>query len=140
LSSSPPASADNQVGPASPAAPEEIRMNMPPPLQEKSSTGLEPNVAAALAYLAWFVTGIVFLVLEKDSKFVKFHAMQSILLFLPLAVVQMVLWSIPFLGWLLGFFLWIASLVVWLVLMFKAYQGERFKLPVVGDIAEQQVR
>jgi uncharacterized membrane protein len=66
--------------------------------------------------------------------------MQSTLLFLPLAVVQMVLWSIPLLGWLLGFFVWIGSLVVWLVLMFKAYQGERFKLPVVGDIAEQQVK
>lgn len=115
-------------------------MNVPPPLTEKSSTGLDANVAAALCYLAWFVTGIIFLVVEKDSKFVKFHAMQSVILFLPMAVVQMVLWSIPFLGWLLGFFLWIASLLVWLVLMFKAFQGERFKLPVVGDLAEQQVR
>jgi uncharacterized membrane protein len=115
-------------------------MNMPPPLQEKSSTGLDANVAAALCYLAWFVTGIVFLVIEKDSRFVKFHAMQSTLFFLPLAVLQMVLWSIPLLGWILGFFIWLASLVMWLVLMFKAYQGERFKLPVVGDMAEQQVR
>jgi uncharacterized membrane protein len=123
-----------------PAAVQEMPMNVPPPIQEKSSTGLDANVAAALSYLAWFVTGIIFLVIEKDSRFVKFHAMQSTLLFLPVAVVQMVLWSIPILGWLLGFFLWIASLVVWLVLMFKAYQGERYKLPVVGDIAEQQIR
>jgi uncharacterized membrane protein len=115
-------------------------MNVPPPVQEKSSTGLDANVAAALSYLAWFVTGIIFLLIEKDSKYVKYHAMQSTLLFLPLAVLQMVLWSIPLLGWLLGFFVWIGSLVLWLVLMFKAYQGERFKLPVVGDIAEQQVR
>jgi uncharacterized membrane protein len=115
-------------------------MNVPPPLQEKSSTGLDANLAAALSYLAWFVTGIIFLVIEKDSRFVKFHAMQSTLFFLPIAVVQMVLWSIPLLGWLLGFFLWVASLVAWLILMFKAFQGERFKLPVVGDLAEQQVR
>jgi uncharacterized membrane protein len=115
-------------------------MNVPPPLQEKSSTGLDSNVAAALCYLAWFVTGIVFLIIEKDSKYVKFHAMQSTLLFLPLSVLQMVLWSIPILGWLIGFFLWIASLVIWLVIMFKAYQGEKYKLPIVGDIAEQQIR
>ena len=111
-----------------------------PPSVEKSSTGLDVNVAAALSYLLWFVTGILFLVMEKDSKFVRFHAMQSTIFFLPLAVAQMVLWSIPLLGWLLGFFLWVAGLVVWLVLMFKAFQGERFKLPVVGDIAEQQVK
>lgn len=115
-------------------------MNVPPPLPEQSSTGIDARMAAALSYLLWFVSGIVFLVLEKDSKFVKFHAMQSVLLFLPLSVLQMVLWAIPLLGWLLGFFLWIGSLAIWLVLMFKAYQGEKFKLPFVGDIAEQQVR
>jgi uncharacterized membrane protein len=109
-------------------------------MTEKSSTGLDANIAAALCYLAWFATGIVFLVIEKDSKFVRFHAMQSTLFFLPLAVVEMVLWSIPLLGWLIGFFVWIAGLVIWLVLMFKAYQGEKYKLPVVGDMAEQQVR
>lgn len=115
-------------------------MNLPPPLQEKSSTGLDANLAAALTYLAWFATGIVFLAIEKDSKFVKYHAMQSTLFFLPVAVLQMVLWSIPLVGWLLGFFVWVGSLLAWLVLMFKAYQGERFKLPVVGRMAEEQVR
>jgi uncharacterized membrane protein len=113
-------------------------MNVPPPL-EKSSTGLDPNIAAALSYLLWFVTGIAFMVMEKDSRFVKFHAAQSTFFFLPLFAVQIVLWSIPFIGWALGFLLWVASLVIWLVLMFRAYQGERFKLPVVGDMAEQQM-
>jgi uncharacterized membrane protein len=107
---------------------------------EKSSTGLDTNLAAALAYLLWFVTGILLLIVEKDSKFVRYHAMQSTLFFLPVAVIQMVLWAIPILGWILGFLVWVASLVAWLVLMFKAYQGEKFKLPIVGDLAEQQVR
>lgn len=115
-------------------------MSLPPPLAEKSTTGLETNIAAALSYLAWFVTGILLLVIEKDSRFVKFHAMQSTLFFLPVAVLETVLWSIPVLGWLLGFLLWIVSLVVWLVLMFKAFQGEHFKLPVIGDLAEQQLK
>jgi uncharacterized membrane protein len=52
----------------------------------------------------------------------------------------MVLWAIPFVGWLLAFPIWVGSLVAWLVLMFKAFQGDRFKLPIVGDLAEQQVR
>jgi uncharacterized membrane protein len=115
-------------------------MSTPPPLPEKSSTGLDVNLAAALSYLIWFVTGIVFLVLEKDSRFVRFHAMQSTLFFLPLAVVHMVLLGIPILGWVLAFFVWAGGLVVWLLLMFKAYQGERFKLPIVGELAERQVR
>jgi uncharacterized membrane protein len=115
-------------------------MSLPPPLPDRSSTGLDANIAAALAYLGWFATGIVFLVIEKDSRFVKFHALQSTFFFLPVAVAQMVLWSIPFVGWLLAFPIWIGSLIAWLVLMLKAYQGERYKLPVVGDLAEQQVR
>jgi uncharacterized membrane protein len=86
------------------------------------------------------VTGIIFLVVEKDSKYVKFHAMQSTAFFLGVFAVEMVLTAVPFFGLAFGFLVWAAVMVVWLVLMFKAYQGERFKLPVVGDFAEQQVR
>ena len=109
------------------------------PTAEKSSTGLDANVAGALSYVLGPFTGILFFVLEKESKFVKFHAMQSIITFIGLFVVSVVLGLIPILGWILGFFLWLATLVLWLLLMFKAFQGEKFKLPVVGDIAEKQV-
>jgi uncharacterized membrane protein len=137
-----------RAGGRSPALPFRSRAGAPdwriamntPVNTEKSSTGLDTNLAAALAYLLWFVTGILLLIVEKDSKFVRYHAMQSTLFFLPVAVIQMVLWAIPILGWILGFLVWVASLVAWLVLMFKAYQGEKFKLPIVGDLAEQQVR
>jgi uncharacterized membrane protein len=115
-------------------------VTVPPPLRNKSSIGVDENLAAALAYLAWFVTGIIFLLIEKNSRFVRFHAMQSTLFFLPLAIAHVVLLGIPIFGWILGFFVWAGGLVIWLVLMFKAYQGDRFKLPIVGDLAEQQVR
>jgi len=105
---------------------------------EKSSTGLDPNVAGALSYLLGFLTGILFLVIEKESKFVRFHAMQSTLIFVALFAVSLVLGAIPIIGWLLYPLFMLASLILWLVLLFKAFQGEKFKLPVVGDIAEQK--
>jgi uncharacterized membrane protein len=114
-------------------------MSTPPPVPERSSTGLDANIAAALTYLVGFITGILFLVLEKDSSFVRFHAMQSTIVSVAFVALQMALGFIPILGWMLMPLLGLAGLVLWLFLMVKAFQGERFKLPVVGDIAEQQV-
>jgi uncharacterized membrane protein len=110
------------------------------PNTEKSSTGLEANLAGALTYLLGPITGILFLVLEKESKFVRFHAMQSTITFIVLFVVSLVLGMIPILGWLLLLPLQLAILVLWLFLMFKAFKGEKFKLPTVGDMAERQVQ
>ncbi len=102
----------------------------------KTSTGLQPNVAALLSYLAGFVTGIIFFVIEKDNKFVRFHAFQSLVLFGGLFVVQMVLvFTIVLI--ILVPILNIATLILWVVLMIKAYNGEMFKLPVIGDMAEK---
>jgi uncharacterized membrane protein len=114
-------------------------MTTPPPLHERSSTGLDANIAAPLTYLVGFVTGILFLVLEKDSSYVRFHAMQSTIVSVGFVALQMVLGFIPIIGWMLMPLVALAGLLLWLFLMFKAFQGERFKLPVVGDIAEQQV-
>lgn len=116
-------------------------MTTPPPLPQKSTTGLDVNLAAALAYAAGFISGIVLLVMEKDSPFVRFHAMQSTIVFLAIAAVQLMVNVVPVLGTLFTLLvLWPITLVVWLLLMFKAYQGERFKLPVAGDMAEQYTR
>lgn len=105
-----------------------------------SSTGLNRNLAAALTYLAGFITGIVFLVIEKNSRFVRFHAMQSTVFFVAVLIVSIVINSIPLLGaFLYAFLLFPAVLIIWLVLMFKAYSGEMFKLPVAGDFAEKQI-
>jgi uncharacterized membrane protein len=113
---------------------------MAPLHTEKSSTGLDANLAAALSYLVGFVTGIVFLVVEKENRFVRFHAMQSTLFFAALVAIDILLQLVPVAGALVVFFLVIpASAILWLVLMFKAYQGEEFKLPVIGEIAAERI-
>ena len=103
----------------------------------KSSTGLEENIAALLSYLVGWITGLIFFLIEKDSKFVKFHAMQSIIVFVVLMVVGWILAAIPFIGWVLSSLVWVLMVVLWIVLMVKAYQGVKFKLPVSGDLAEK---
>ena len=105
--------------------------------KEKSSTGLEENVAGFLCYLFGFITGIVFLVVEKKSSFVKFHAMQSTITFLSLFVVSFIIGMIPIIG-LLVYPIWILSLILWLLLMIKALRGERYSLPIVGKMAEEK--
>ena len=102
-----------------------------------TSVGLEENIEGALCYLLGWLTGIIFYLLEKNSDFVKFHARQSILTFLPLSILAFIISWIPFLGWIIGGLIWLLTLILWLVLMIKAYQGEKFKLPIVGDIAER---
>ena len=96
-------------------------------------TGLPRNTAAALSYVLGWLTGIVFLLIEKDP-FVRFHAMQSIVTFGLLTVLSFV----PVIGWLLSPLLMIVGFILWLVLIFKAYQGEEFKLPWIGEFAQKQ--
>lgn len=97
------------------------------------------NLMAAASYLLGFVTGIIFLLLEKQSKFVRFHAMQSTILFGGIFVANIALGFIPILGWIVGLLLSLAAFVLWIVLMWKAFQGEMYKVPKVGDIAEKQL-
>lgn len=103
---------------------------------EKTSTGLDANIAAALTYLVGFVTGIIFLLVEKDNKFVRFHAMQSTLVFIGMVAIDILLQIVPLLGALVVVFVLIpVSAILWLLLMYKAYQGEAYKLPLVGQMA-----
>lgn len=121
---------------------------IPNPSATRSSTGLDPNVAATLAYLGWWVTGIVFFVLERDSRYVRFHAMQAILAFgafsaigacLVLAgLVTLFVSSAGFrmLMAVAQLFL-LAGFIVWVICLAKAYGGERVKLPLAGALAER---
>jgi uncharacterized membrane protein len=93
------------------------------------------NLMGAVAYLLGFVSGVVLLLVEKENKFVRFHAMQSVVVFGLLFLVGLV----PLVGWMLSVVLVPLSFVLWLVLMWKAYQGETFKVPVLGDFAEKQL-
>ena len=107
---------------------------------ERTSTGFDANVAAALSYLVGFVTGIIFLVLEKENRFVRFHALQSTLLFAGIVALDILLQIVPILGALVVVFLVIpASAVLWLLMMFKAYQGEEYRLPLVGPFAADRI-
>lgn len=115
-------------------------MNTPPLNPEKSSLGIDANLAALLAYILGFFTGIAFLVLEKENKYVRFHAMQSTLVFAFIMVINVALSVIPFFGPLVSIFLiGPATVILWLLLMYKAYNNEKFKFPILGDIAEKQV-
>lgn len=127
------------------------------PLNQPSALDLkmEPHLAAALSYILFIVSGIAFLALERKSHFVRFHAMQSILFTatwfictIGSAVVMMILgMAAAIAGFtgplkLLGFAMNLISIgffVVWILLMVKAYQGDKWKLPVIGDLAEKHV-
>ena len=103
----------------------------------KTSTGIQPNVAALLCYLVGWITGLIFYLIEKDNKFVRFHALQSIVVFGALTVLSIVVSVIPTIGWQLIPAINVVGLILWIVCMVKGYQGEKFKLPVAGDIAEK---
>jgi uncharacterized membrane protein len=114
-------------------------MTPPGPRKIKSRTGLESNFAAALAYALGPIGGIVFLLIEKDDDFVRFHALQSIVTFTGIAVLHLVLRNLPLLAWMAAGPVLILSVVVWIVLMFKALSRERYKVPVLGDFVERQL-
>lgn len=110
-----------------------------------TSSGLTDNVAGMLAYIT-FIPAIIFLVMEpyNKSRFIRFHSFQSIFF----AVAWTVIWiamsflaMIPVLGWatlLIWPLLGIGGLIIWIILLLKANQGQMFKLPVIGDMAEKQ--
>ena len=115
------------------------------PVSTGSSTSLEPNVAGLLCYVVGWITGLVFILIEKENEFVRFHAMQSIVVFGAFTVIQIVLAIlelIPYiwiLFYIVSILLGIAVFVLWIFLMIKAYQGERYKLPIAGDFAEKYI-
>ena len=116
--------------------------------KEKTGTGLKKETSAALSYVLGFITGIIFLIIEKDP-FVRFHAMQSIAVSLAffvlswiLGVISVLLGLTVFLAWvgpLLSGVLMIGGFVLWLLLIYKAYQGEKWQVPYIGKFVERMV-
>jgi uncharacterized membrane protein len=115
-----------------------------------TSTGLAPNVAGALAYILGPITGIAFIVLEKENRFVRFHAAQSIVISVALFAISFalgilgsILAFIPVLGWLIALAvslgISLVSFVLWIFLMWKAYQGEAWRAPIVAPFADRMV-
>ena len=114
----------------------------------KSSTGLDANIAALISYVFTVVTGLIFFLIEKESRYVRFHAMQALLLggaFLVLWFVLVIInitlafasGTLATLMGLLSFVIWLGFLGVIILCCVKAYQGQWFKLPVIGDLAEK---
>jgi uncharacterized membrane protein len=125
------------VAPAS-AAPPPPSPGFGGTVQPLSAPGMGDNVAGALCYLGWFVTAIIFLVLApyNQSKFVRFHAFQSIFLFVAWIVCSIVITILHL--FFLHFLLWLVMIVLWLYLMYSAFNNNKFKIPFIGDLAEKQ--
>ena len=117
------------------------------------TASLEENVVAAVCYVGFVLTGILFLVIEPYNRnpTIRFHAFQSIFFWLAviiggmvLSMVSFVILALPFVGWIISFLLslayWLGALVLWLYLMYKAYNRERVVLPVIGPWAEKQAQ
>jgi len=107
--------------------------------EAESSTGLSANVAGLLCYVAGWITGIVFIVLEKKSIFVKFHAWQSIMTFGVLTAAYIILRWIPLIGWVLSILIYILMAILWIILIIQAGTGKMWKVPWAGDFAEKQI-
>ena len=114
-----------------------------PGTEEKSSLHMDPNLAGALCYLLGCISGILFFVLETQNKRIRFHALQSILIFTVLtllslgsAVLAILTDFVPFR--LASSTIWILHFVVWLVMIINTYQGKTIKIPGIGDFAREQ--
>jgi len=107
---------------------------------EKSSTGMDENVAGLLCYVLGWVSGLVFILIEQESKFVRYHAMQSIYIFGAITIAGIVLNWIPIIGTVISIIIWLIALALWIFLMIRAYQGKKPKVLWAGDLAEKWVQ
>lgn len=116
----------------------------------QTSTGLDPKLAGMLCYILGLITGLIFFLVEKTNRTVRFHAAQSIVFSVTTIVVWMVLFVLSIImhqiSWTLGnlfgivtTLVWLGIFILWIVLLIKGYSGERWKLPVLGDVADRLV-
>lgn len=117
-------------------------------IPEKSSTGLAPNVAAALSYVAWWVSGLFVFLVERESRFVKFHAAQAMVGLGALWTLGLALWALAFAALFISalvftvllyiaYAAWLLGIAVWAVCVVRAWKGEEFELPWAGAIARR---
>ncbi len=116
----------------------------------QGSTGLDPKIAGLLAYLFGWLGGLIIFLIEKDNKTVRFHGLQSVVLFISFGIIWFVLIFLvsimsvvsEVLGLLFGFLIPIVGLgffILWIVLMVKAYNLEMYKVPIIGNIVEKYI-
>ncbi len=141
---------DENTPPPAATVPEPIPASVGPAADD---TGIPPNIAAGICAALPLVGGIVFLILEKKSAFVRFWAMQSVffggVLFgfhIVLTIASFIFAHIPVLGWIVLILLWIASIavwvgtaIVWVITMIKAFSGVEWEIPYLGKLARKQL-
>lgn len=140
-----PAGANNCPGCGKPAAQSVGGGAAAAPAQSATASGLQDNVAGMLAYIT-IIPAIIFLVVApyNQNKFIRFHAFQSIFFgvaWTALWIAMSIIGMLPVLGWatlLLWPLLGLGGLIIWVLLLTKAYGGQQWKLPVIGDLAEKQ--
>lgn len=106
-------------------------------VEKKTSLGIDEHLEGLLCYAGLWVTGIIFLVIDTDNRFVKFHAIQSIIAFGILNVGAIILGFIPGIGKYFVEFIWGGVLALWVAMMYQAYNKRTYKLPFAGNIAEK---
>lgn len=107
--------------------------------KNSSFFGLDENVAGLLTYTVGFVSGITFFVLGKNNRFVRFHAMQSILLSIIYVILFFILAIIPVIGWFVFILIMPTALILWIALMLKAYRREYVRIPIITAIVNKQI-
>ena len=116
-----------------------------------TSTGVDPRLSALLCYLAWWVSGLVFLVIEQEHRVVRFHAAQSVVLFggLSLLILLMAMASLGMLFispaafqtiYMLSWLLSLGAVGLWLFVMLKVFRGESWRVPYAGNLAARIAR
>lgn len=147
--SEPPPPSDTTPPPPPPPPPPPT----PPSAPSKGGGGLEPNLAGLLCYVAGWITGLVFLLMEKENKFVRFHAFQSIFLSVTFFVVWLVLFIIGIIisaipsataqcaggtiQTIICLAIWVVYIVFTILAMVKAYGNEEYHIPVIGNIVDK---
>lgn len=123
---------------------EEKKVEVHPDFKKKSSTGMEPKIAVLVAHCGFLVgagwlSGLIIYLIEKENKFIKFHAMQSLVIGVAEVILYIIASLLTFV--IVGFFcfpvVWIAALVIRIIIIMKANQGEYYKFPWFGDMADK---
>jgi uncharacterized membrane protein len=105
--------------------------------ENSQGTRSDTNLLGALCYFLGWVTGVIlWFSVPKTNKFIRFHAMQSIIFSVVLMIIFFALLWVPVIGWVISGLVGLLAFVLWIVLMVKAYQAQMYKLPVIGDLAD----
>lgn len=123
----------------------EAKVNVDEDVNKKSSTGLDPKVAVLLAYLFSWLGGLIILLLEKENKFVKWNALQALILgiieVVAIVVISVILGLIPYIGWFFFSWLgWVIAAAAWIlaiVAIVMAFQGKTFRIPGIASLADK---